>query len=93
MLVEALVITACMNGSGCIESTMAYSSYNHEFQSMIMDIENKIDKISKSNTYMVYVVTPAYIVMSGKTAHFAIYKKLTFDVNIKNQYVGLNWSY
>lgn len=93
MLLEALIISACLHGPGCNESTSAYYLYNKDLQSIRLNVDNFGKAIAHNNQWAVYTVAPVYAVAAGQTAHIKLYKTWMVDLNIKNQMVGLQWSY
>ncbi len=93
MLLESLVVYACLQGKGCSDSTSAYYSYNKELQYMSKRVEHYGQMISKDRAYIVYVATPLYAVMTGKKAEFLIHKGFYLLVDVKEPGIGLKWSY
>lgn len=94
MLLEALVAGACLGGTaGCGEATTAYYKSSKELQQTMDNLESMGKKVVDNNKYLVYVATPAYAVLSGQAASFAVYRGVIFNVNIRQQAVALQWTY
>lgn len=94
MLLEAIIATTCIIGqSGCSEATGAYYQSNKELQELVKNTEKLGQQLIKGNEYIVYVATPAYAIASGQNASFKVYKQLIFNVNVRKETVGLQWSY
>lgn len=94
MLLEALVITACIqNKGGCSESTNAYYHSNKGLQTVVENAEQFGRRITKGNEWLVYVATPIYAVASGKPANFKLHKAWILRVDVKKELIVLQWSY
>lgn len=93
MLVEALIISACLQGSGCNESTSAYYKYNKDLFVAKQNVEKYGKKLARENEWIVYTVTPAYAIAAGQTAHIKIYKAWMLNLNVKDRAVGIQWTY
>ena len=91
--IEALVIGACLQGSGCRESTSAYYSYNKDLQAAKVRVEKYGKVIVKNNQWLVYSASPAWAMASGQTAHIKLYRQWVLNLNVKDQMVGLQWTY
>jgi len=91
--IEVLVITACIQGSGCNESTSAYYGYNKDLQAVKANAEKYGKSVVRNNQWIVYGATPAYAMLSGQTAHIKLYKAWMLNLNAKDQMVGLQWNY
>jgi hypothetical protein len=93
MLLEGLVILACVQGEGCSQSTGAYYRYNRDAQILVKNAENYGKSILYQNEYLVYVGTPLYAALAGKPMRFNMGKGWMFKMDLKNEGVGLEWSY
>ena len=94
MLLEALVITICVQGSdGCSQTTSAYYQQSTELQSISKNIDRIGKQIIDNNDWMIYIGTPAYALISRKPARILIYKGTTLNVDPWNQSLGLQWNY
>lgn len=94
MLLEALIVTVCLRESyGCSESTSAYYKQSKQLQEITEAVERYGKKITHNNEWVVYVGTPLYAVVSRKPAKIHIYRGITFNVDLWNQAVALQWSY
>lgn len=94
MLIEALVITACLQQQGgCSESTSAYYKYNTNIQAVVENVEKLGKRITKGNEWLVYVATPVYAVAAGQQANFKLSGAWMLGIDVKNEAVLLKWSY
>lgn len=93
MLLESLVVYACLEGKGCSDSTSAYYSYNKDIQVLSKRVENYGQMIIKDREYIVYVATPIYAAITGKKAEFLIHKGFDLIIDVKQPGLGLKWSY
>lgn len=93
MLIEALVIASCVQGSGCSQSTSAYYMHNKYLQEFAQRVHRVADPIIKENNWVVYLVVPVYTVSSGKTASIPLTKNTSLNVSINNSYVGFQFNY
>ncbi len=93
MLLESLVVYACLEGKGCSDSTSAYYSYNKDMQVLSQRVEQYGQMIVKDRQYIVYVATPMYAAITGKKAEFLIHKGFYLIVDMKEPGLGLKWSY
>lgn len=94
MLLEALVITVCANGyDGCSQTTSAYYQQSKELQAISQKAERISEAIVKDHEWLVYVGSPLYAVINRRPAKFLIYKGTTFNVDVFNNSVGLQWNY
>jgi hypothetical protein len=94
MLLEALVITVCVNGyDGCSQSTSAYYQHNKELQAISKRVERYGKELTKNHEWLVYAATPIYAIASQKPAKFMIYKGTTLNVDPWKQSLGIQWSY
>lgn len=93
MLLEALVVTVCLQGSGCSESSRAYYLQNPELQEFVKSAENTGKRLVNNNKWIVYAATPVYAMVSGQTAQFHIYKTWSLEMNMRSQVVGIRWTY
>ncbi len=94
MFLEAMVTTICLAGQpGCSTATNAYYESNKEIQQSVKNLEKIGKNLIEGHEYIVYVATPVYAIMSGKPASFKISRNLSFNVNIKQEFVALQWNY
>lgn len=93
MLLESLVVYACLEGKGCSDSTSAYYSYNKEIQYASKRVEQYGQMIIKDREYIVYVATPIYAAITGKKAEFLLHKGIYLIIDMKEPGAGLKWSY
>lgn len=93
-MIEALVITACMqNKGGCTEGTSAYYSYNKDVKAAVERVEEYGKSVFKGKEWLIYVITPVYSVSTGKPANFTLYRGLILSLDVKQQTVAFKWSY
>lgn len=93
MLLESLIVYACLEGKGCSDSTSAYYSYNKDVQAVSKRVENYGKQIIEGREYLVCVMTPMYAAATGKKAEFLIHRNLYLQIEFKQPGVGLKWSY
>lgn len=93
MLVESLVIFACIEGHGCTQSTGAYYVYNRDAKKVVQNVQDYGKRIAKDNELLVYAVTPVYALASGNTARFKMGKGFILKLDVKDQGIGLEWTY
>ena len=94
MLMEALVVTACLQQKGgCSESTSAYYKSNKEIQDIVHNVDAFGKRIVRGNEWIVYAATPMYAIATGATANFHIHKGWMLGIDIKGEKVLLQWSY
>lgn len=94
MLLEALVLTVCVQGTdGCSQSTSAYYEQSTELKALAERLDVISKNIMRTNEWLVYVGTPVYSIASKQPAKILIYKGTTFNVDPWNQSVGLQWNY
>ena len=94
MIIEALVLTACLqNQGGCSESTSAYYQYNKDVQVLAKNAEEFGKRIVKGHEWLVYAVTPMYAAMSGQQSNFKLSKSWMLGVNVRKELLLLQWSY
>lgn len=94
MFLEAMVATVCLAGqSGCSNATNAYYQSNKELQRYVKNAENIGKDLIEGNEYIVYAVTPLYAVLSGKPASIKISRNFNLNVNVKQEFVALQWNY
>ena len=93
-MIEALVITACLQGKpGCSEAMNGYYSYNKEMQVIAKNVENYGNYVIRGRKWIVYVVTPLYAWGTGKPANIKLSKELTLTINPKEPVLSITWSY
>lgn len=93
MLLESIILAACMEGKGCSESTEAYVKSDKELAQVLVNIEEYKNRILNRNQFMVYVFTPVYAVVSGKPASFKVYNNTVLEIDVKNSATALKWSW
>ena len=94
MMVEALVIAACLqNQGGCSESTSAYYESSKEAKAFVQNAEKLGKRMVAGHEWMVYAATPVYAMASGKPAFIHVYKAIVVGVDIKKEQLLLQWSY
>lgn len=93
MLLESLILYTCAKGVACTDTTTAYYKYNKDLQYAVHSVEKYGDNIAKQYPSVVFVATPIYTLTVVKKASFKVYKTVMFEVNIKDESLGLRWSY
>ena len=94
MFLEAMVATVCLAGQpGCSSATNAYYQSNRELQQTIKNVENIGKDMIKGNEYIVYAFTPAYAILSGRAATIKVSRSFNISVNVKQEFVALQWNY
>jgi hypothetical protein len=94
MLMEALVIVACLQGKGgCSESTSAYYKSNKDAQVIVENVEALGKRVTKGNEWLVYVATPIYAIAAGQPANIFLHKEWILGINLKKELIALQWSY
>lgn len=93
MMLEALVFYACAMGKGCHEASNTYYQQSLETQEIAKRMEARAKQIVNNNEYIIYVVTPAYAMASGKPAEFVIDKNWTLTLEVRQPAVGIKWNY
>jgi hypothetical protein len=93
VFLEALIISACVQGSGCNESTSAYYKYNKDLQAARHNVEAYGKYLVKDNQWVVYAAAPVYAIAAGQTAHIKIYRAFMLNLNVKDQMMGIQWNY
>jgi hypothetical protein len=93
MLLEIIIAAACIQGPGCSYATSAYYRQSVELQQIVSNAEKYANSIATQYPTTVYALTPVYTLTVSRVATFKVYKTLMFEVNMKNEYVALRWSY
>jgi len=94
MLLEALVISVCVNGQdGCGQATSAYYEQSKELKDFSKQLEKLGQDITNNHKWLVYIGTPLYAVASRKPAQIILYRGTTLNVDIFNKAIGLQWNY
>jgi hypothetical protein len=94
MLLEALIISACVYGpDGCGPATSAYYEQSKDLKDFTKRLEKIGQNITTEHKWIVYAGTPLYAIAVRKPASILIYRGTTLNVDIWNKAVGLQWNY
>lgn len=95
MILELLVVSACTSPTqaGCSQVTSAYLSTNAELAKTFENTQYRLQKMIGGNEWIVVVATPMYAMATGQSARFVVSKRTKLVVNVKQQFVGLEWNY
>ena len=94
MLLEALVITVCVQGkNGCGESTSAYYEQSKELKELSKRVEKIGKKITEDNKWLVYLGTPVYALAAHQPAKVLLYRGTVLSIDPFHNGIGLQWNY
>ena len=94
MLLEALILTVCINGyEGCSQSTSAYYKQSRELQAINKKVENISQYIIKDREWIVYLGSPIYSIAAHQPAKILVYKGTTLTINPWSNSVGMQWNF
>jgi hypothetical protein len=80
VIAEALVIFACVNSTGCSETSNAYYKSHPEIEQIVKKNERRIKEFV--GPVIVQSSAPFFFVVSGGTGNFKLYGN--FSLQIKN---------
>jgi hypothetical protein len=94
MLLEALVLTVCVQGhDGCSQGTSAYYEQSKELKELAKNAEKIGKRITENNQWLVYVGSPIYALASHQPAKILLFRGTVLSVDPFHQGLGLQWSY
>lgn len=94
MLLEALVLSVCAQGSnGCSQATSAYYEQSKDLQDLSRRIELIGKNLAQDHQWVVYVATPAYELVAHQPVKLFVHSGTTMTLDPFNKFVGLQWSY
>lgn len=94
MLLEALVLTVCVNGyDGCSQSTSVYYKQSRELQAISQRAEKISQAIIKDREWIVYLGSPIYSIAVHQPAKILIYKGATISIDPWKNSLALQWNY
>lgn len=94
MMLEALVVTVCTVGKvGCSESTSAYYKQSRDLQEVTRSVNDYGQKITRDQQWLVYAVTPIYILKKRQLASIPIYKGAVLNLDSKESNLIFKWNF
>lgn len=94
MLLEALILTVCINGyEGCSQSTSAYYKQSRELQAISQKAERISQAIVKNREWIVYIGSPIYSIAAHQPAKILVYKGTTLSIDPWSNKVAIQWNY
>lgn len=94
MILEALVISVCVQGSGgCSQSIAAYYEQSKELKAINERVQRISKELTRENEWVVYVGTPIYALAARKPAKILIYKGTILNIDPWNKSLGFQWNY
>lgn len=91
MLSEALVIFACVNSTGCSETSSLYFSQNPEIKKAIDLKANQAKKYIGPK--LVDTVGPLMYYISGGTGNINLHKHFNLQISKERGILVFNWSF
>lgn len=81
MLPEALVIFACLNSTGCSETSSHYFNTHPDMKEMVKKHERKVEEYV--GPYVIATVGPVLHIASGGTGTVRLNRQFSLQVGIK----------
>ena len=75
---ETLLIFACLNGSGCAETSQTYAFYNPEVLNNVNKIQRTVE--SHLNPIIIQKLVPFYAVLYSKKLNINLYNGLNLEL-------------
>jgi hypothetical protein len=92
MIIESIVIAACVGGKGCDRAANAYVEQNQQLKENIQIVQNKIENFSKQNQLTTNIVSPLYILLLQRNFNIPI-NNLNLNLDLQNQTINLHWGF
>lgn len=83
MLLETLVIFACVNGTGCTETSSQYYNTHPEIKEMVKANEEKVKEFIGPT--MLAVFSPIAVAATGGTSTFRLSKNFNLQLSVNSQ--------
>lgn len=93
MILEALVITACLNQKGCDQSKEAYYKQSTDLQAISYNLKRTGDNLIKGNEWLLYALSPGYLIASGREAKFKLTRLFYVEIGRNQQGAGIEWHF
>lgn len=87
MIQEALVAFACINSTGCSETSSAYYNNNPEIKEMVKVAESQVNNFIGPT--IVATLGPTIYVVAGGTGTIRLHRTLSLQVNKKQSVLML----